>query len=155
MEEPTFHFVYTTTNHGPYKLEDKYLDFDARRDLPGVGDDILNRKDDNKGLATYKYCDKAIFDFVDAMKAKFPDSLFIVTGDHSNLFGEFNNTSFLHRDYTMREIRNTRILYATSRAFTNITTCIYRHASKHHANHHRGHRAKRVRILCSGAIRIR
>ena len=107
MDEPTFHFVYTTTNHGPYKLEDKYLDFDARRDLPGVGDDILNRKDSNKGLATYKYCDKAIFDFVDAMKAKFPDSLFIITGDHSNLFGEFNNTSFLHRDYTMREIRNT------------------------------------------------
>lgn len=95
MDEPTFHFVYTTTNHGPYKLEDKYLDFDARRDLPGVGDDILNRKDGNKGLATYKYCDKAIFDFVDAMKAKFPDSLFIVTGDPSNLFGEFNNTSFL------------------------------------------------------------
>ena len=107
MDEPTFHFVYTTTNHGPYKLEDKYLDFDAHRDLPGVGDDILNRKDGNKGLATYKYCDKAIFDFVDAMKAKFPDSLFIVTGDHSNLFGQFNNTSFLHRDYTMREIRNT------------------------------------------------
>ena len=75
--------------------------------MPGVGDDILNRKDGNKGLATYKYCDKVIFDFVDAMKAKFQDSLFIVTGDHSNLFGEFNNTSFLHRDYTMREIRNT------------------------------------------------
>ena len=41
MDEPTFHFVYTTTNHGPYKLEDKYLDFDAHRDLPGVGDDIF------------------------------------------------------------------------------------------------------------------
>ena len=33
--------------------------------------------------------------------------LFYLTGDHSNLFGQFNNTSFLHRDYTMCEIRNT------------------------------------------------
>lgn len=107
IDEPTFHFVYTTTNHGPYKLEDEYLDFDAKRDLSGVGDDILNRKNDNKGLATYKYCDKAIFDFVDAMKAKFPDSLFVVTGDHSSLFGVFNNTSFLHRDYNVRERFNT------------------------------------------------
>jgi arylsulfatase len=107
MDEPTFHFVYTTTNHGPYKLEDKNIDFDARRDLPGVKEDIINRKDDNKGLAMYKYCDKAIFDFVDTMKDKYPDSLFVVTGDHSALFGEFNNTSFLQRDYTVREKYNT------------------------------------------------
>lgn len=107
IHEPTFHFVYTTTNHGPYKLEDKYLDFDATRDLRGVGNDILNRKNLNKELATYKYCDKAIFDFVTRMKKKFPDSLFIVTGDHSSLFGELHNTSFLRRDYTVRERFNT------------------------------------------------
>lgn len=107
IHEPTFHYIYTTTNHGPYKLEDKYLDFDATRDLRGVGNDILNRKNLNKELATYKYCDKAIFDFVTRMKKKFPDSLFIVTGDHSSLFGELHNTSFLRRDYTVRERFNT------------------------------------------------
>lgn len=107
MDEPTFHFVYTTTNHGPYKLEDKDIDFNPKRDLHGVKEDIINRKDDNKGLAMYKYCDKAIFDFVDTMRDKYPDSLFVVTGDHSALFGEFNNTSFLQRDYTVREKYNT------------------------------------------------
>ena len=100
MDEPTFHFVYTTTNHGPYKLEDKDIDFNPKRDLHGVKEDIINRKDD-------KYCDKAIFDFVDTMRDKYPDSLFVVTGDHSALFGEFNNTSFLQRDYTVREKYNT------------------------------------------------
>ena len=41
------------------------------------------------------------------MKKKFPDSLFIVTGDHASLFGELHNTSFLRRDYTVRERFNT------------------------------------------------
>lgn len=108
IDESTFHFVYTTTNHGPYKLSDKPIDFDAHRDLPGVSEDILNRKKDNEGLAIYKYSDKAIFDFVERMKEKFPDSLFIVTGDHSSLIWRgINNTSFLQRDYTVRERFNT------------------------------------------------
>lgn len=130
IEEPTFHFVYTTTNHGPYKLPDTLLDFNAHRDLQGAGNDIVNRKADNKGLATYKYCDKAIFDFVDAMKARFPDSLFIVTGDHSALFGEFNNTSFLHRDYTVRERFNT-VCYMQHPEFSRdtFTTSIGTHLS--------------------------
>ena len=37
------------------------------------------------------------------MKKEFPDSLFVVTGDHSNLFGSLNNTSLIHRDYTLRD----------------------------------------------------
>ena len=37
------------------------------------------------------------------MKEAFPDSLFVVTGDHSNLFGSLNNTSLIQRDYTLRD----------------------------------------------------
>ena len=54
-------------------------------------------------MATYRYSDKAIFNFVNAMKEAFPDSLFVVTGDHSNLFGSLNNTSLIQRDYTLRD----------------------------------------------------
>ena len=57
----------------------------------------------NKELATYRYSDKALFRFVEAMKEAYPDSLFVVTGDHSNLFGSLNNTSLIHRDYTLRD----------------------------------------------------
>ena len=28
LEHPTFHFIYTTSNHGPYKMEDSLLDYD-------------------------------------------------------------------------------------------------------------------------------
>ena len=54
-------------------------------------------------MATYRYSDKAIFNFVNAMKEAFPNSLFVVTGDHSNLFGSLNNTSLIQRDYTLRD----------------------------------------------------
>ena len=101
--DPTFHFIYTTSNHGPYKMEDYLLDYDPEKVMPDVGKDLRSNKTRNKELATYRYSDKAIFTFVESMKKDFPDSLFIVTGDHSNLFGSLNNTSLIQRDYTLRD----------------------------------------------------
>ncbi len=103
IDIPTFHFIYTTSNHGPYKMEDSLLDYDPERVMPTVGDDLKKNKIRNKEFATYRYSDKAIFNFVKAMKKEFPDSLFVVTGDHSNLFGSLHNTSLIHRDYTLRD----------------------------------------------------
>ena len=103
IDEPTFHFIYTTSNHGPYKIEDSLLDYDPEKVMPDVGEDLRSNKTRNKELATYRYSDKATFNFVKSMKDAYPDSLFVVTGDHSNLFGSLNNTSLIHRDYTLRD----------------------------------------------------
>lgn len=103
IDEPTFHFIYTTSNHGPYKMEDSLLDYDPKKVMPDVGEDLRSNKTRNKELATYRYSDKAIFNFIKSMKDAYPDSLFVVTGDHSNLFGSLNNTSLIHRDYTLRD----------------------------------------------------
>ena len=103
IDIPTFHFIYTTSNHGPYKMEDDLLDYDPQKVMPNVGEDLHSNKTRNKELATYRYSDKAIFNFVKSMKDAYPDSLFVVTGDHSNLFGSLNNTSLIHRDYTLRD----------------------------------------------------
>ena len=103
IDEPTFHFIYTTSNHGPYKMEDSLLDYDPEKVMPDVGEDLRSNKTRNKELATYRYSDKAIFNFIKSMKDAYPDSLFVVTGDHSNLFGSLNNTSLIHRDYTLRD----------------------------------------------------
>ena len=103
IDEPTFHFIYTSSNHGPYKMEDSLLDYNPEKVMPDVGEDLRSNKTRNKELATYRYSDKAIFNFVKSMKDAYPDSLFVVTGDHSNLFGSLNNTSLIHRDYTLRD----------------------------------------------------
>ena len=92
IDEPTFHFIYTTSNHGPYKMEDSLLDYNPEKVMPDVGEDLRSNKTRNKELATYRYSDKAIFNFVKSMK-----------DDHSNLFGSLNNTSLIHRDYTLRD----------------------------------------------------
>ena len=103
IDEPTFHFIYTTSNHGPYKMEDSLLDYDPKKVMPAVEEDLRSNRTRNKELATYRYSDKALFRFVEAMKEAYPDSLFVVTGDHSNLFGSLNNTSLINRDYTLRD----------------------------------------------------
>ena len=103
IDKPTFHFIYTTSNHGPYKMEDSLLDYDPKKVMPAVEEDLRSNRTRNKELATYRYSDKALFRFVEVMKEVYPDSLFVVTGDHSNLFGSLNNTSLIHRDYTLRD----------------------------------------------------
>lgn len=84
-------------------MEDSLLDYNPERVMPTVGDDLKKNKTRNKEFATYRYSDKAIFNFVKAIKKEFPDSLFVVTGDYSNLFGSLNSTSLIHRDYTLRD----------------------------------------------------
>ena len=107
MQEPTFHFIYTTSNHGPYTIPDKVLNFDTETAMPNIGADIRRKRRRRKQLATYAYSARAIAKFIGDMKEAFPDSLFVVTGDHSNLFGDLANTSLIHRDYTLREVRCT------------------------------------------------
>ena len=104
INEPTFHFIYTTSNHGPYKMEDSLLDYDPEKVMPDVGEDLRSNKTRNKELATYRYSDKAIFTFVEAMKKAFPDSLFICNLVIIPIYlGLLNNTSLIRRDYTLRD----------------------------------------------------
>lgn len=109
IDQPSFHFIYTTTNHGPYTLPKNLIGYDPDDLLPDCGQDLKgkNKIDSIKSLGTFRYCDKAIFDFVNRMKAKYPDSLFIVTGDHSSLIGSLSNSSIMPRDYSLREKFNT------------------------------------------------
>ena len=37
LDHPTFHFIYTTSNHGPYKMEDSLLDYDPEQVMPNLG----------------------------------------------------------------------------------------------------------------------
>lgn len=81
---PSFHFIYTTSNHGPYLLPFEEYGFDAKRLTDcGVRKDSLKYR----GLACAWYADQALCRFIDEMQAAYPDSLFIVTGDHVG--GEF------------------------------------------------------------------
>lgn len=84
-EPPTVHLIMTTSNHPPYNLDlaREGYNIDAVREvlrkLPNVDDpDQLAIE-----LGHYWYMDKVITNFVRAVTEKFPESLFVITGDHA------------------------------------------------------------------------
>ena len=80
---PSFHFLYTTSNHGPYNMPFEEMGFDIERVMPEAPEAL--KKDDatRRKMGGVWYTDQALVHFIDTMKEAFPDSLFIVTGDHS------------------------------------------------------------------------
>lgn len=88
---PQFHFVYTTSNHGPYNMPMRELGFkeeEVLRDAPTVFHELggmLRRK-----LGGIWYSDSSLIKFMRQMRELYPDALFIVTGDHAGGLIESN-----------------------------------------------------------------
>ena len=83
---PVFHFLYTTSNHGPYNMPYEKYGFDLSRvmkDAPEVAARIARDKKVSRRIASIWYADQALIRFAERMKKDFPDSLIIITGDHS------------------------------------------------------------------------
>lgn len=79
---PSFHFLYTTSNHGPYRIPFEECGFDAARLNPKMGAVLRKKSLKYRGLGCAWYADWALCRFIAQMRTAFPDSLFIVTGDH-------------------------------------------------------------------------
>lgn len=85
-EEKVFHVVMTTTNHPPYTLDLPKLGFpkeEVRKHLPAT---IANTEANLQELGHIWYADKTTGEFVKQTEKLIPDSLFILTGDHSERF---------------------------------------------------------------------
>ena len=72
---PTFNVVLNTSNHAPYTI-----------DLETEGVTLSKPFDDdlNKRLAHHIYADREIARFVDTVRQKCPESLFVIVGDHAD-----------------------------------------------------------------------
>ncbi len=82
-EDPTLHFIYTTSNHGPYTIPVASYGYNVDTVMPDAPDAVRHHRMAQRKLGCYWYSDWALFKFVRDMQKKFPDSLFIVTGDHA------------------------------------------------------------------------
>ena len=84
-ESPTVHLIMTTTNHPPYNLDLEEEGFDFKTTLAEV--EKLPNVEDAKNLTNelghYWYMDKITTKFIREVIAEYPESLFIVTGDHA------------------------------------------------------------------------
>lgn len=84
-EPPTLHLVMTTTNHPPYNLDlaSEGYDLDAVTEALKKFPDVDDVNQLAIELGHYWYMDEVITNFIRAASEKFPESLFVVTGDHA------------------------------------------------------------------------
>ena len=75
-----FHFVYTTSNHGPYTIPIEKYGFEKEELLKKLPDYLNKYAED---IGTYAYCDYYLSHFIRYIQEIYEDSLIIVTGDHT------------------------------------------------------------------------
>ena len=82
-ERYEFHFLYTTSNHGPYNMPYDEYGADLDRIMPDAPAELKADKRTRRKMQGIWYADQALCTFIDRMREKYPDALFIVTGDHT------------------------------------------------------------------------
>ncbi|MCR5560011.1 MAG: LTA synthase family protein [Schwartzia sp.] len=100
---PAFHFLYTTSNHGPYLMPYDEYGFDIERVMPEAPQALKKDKATWRRMAGIWYADQALIGFVETMKEAYPDALFIVTGDHSAKLMPFEYGIIDRREPSLRD----------------------------------------------------
>ena len=80
---PELHFIYTTSNHGPYTIPVGDYGYHTEDIMPDAPKAVRRSLKVQKKLGCYWYTDWALFRFIRKMQSFFPDSLFVITGDHA------------------------------------------------------------------------
>ena len=84
-EPPTVHLIMTVSNHPPYDIDVAAEGFDLEN-ARAVAAKIPNVDDSDQlalELGHYYYMDKIVTNFVHETMARYPDSVFVITGDHA------------------------------------------------------------------------
>lgn len=100
---PELHFIYTTSNHGPYNIP--YEDYGIHeQDAVQLPLGRLQTGDmDMRRFTGILYADRAVADFVHDMREAYPDSLFVLTGDHASAVAPFDKGILPRNDSLLRE----------------------------------------------------
>ena len=102
-DEPQFHFIYTTSNHGPYNLPYHEYGLDIDKLMPEMPEKLRRDDVEARRFMGVCYADRCLMNFVKTMKAEYPDSLFIVTGDHAAAVLPFDKGVLPRREQMLRE----------------------------------------------------
>jgi phosphoglycerol transferase MdoB-like AlkP superfamily enzyme len=86
LKQKVFTFVLTTSNHAPYNLDVDKAGFNRKKVRENLPKSISNDETTLNQLGHIWYSDKCLGEFVDRTKNKYPDSLFVITGDHGERF---------------------------------------------------------------------
>lgn len=96
-EQPTFHMILTTSNHPPYTVNLESENFDGNKVNSGLPKRLKEDQEWINKLGHFWYADKVLANFVEEMYQKYPESLFIITGDHGDRVNLAANPSLYER----------------------------------------------------------
>lgn len=100
-DQPSFNMILTVSNHPPYSInleKEGFFNTTTYNNLPAVtkqNAELVTK------LGHFWYCDKALTEFIETVKAKYPDSLFIITGDHVGGNLQYVSNPTLFERYTV------------------------------------------------------
>lgn len=83
-EEPTLDVILTVSNHAPFTVDLAQEGFDADNILGGLPEKQRSDQELIKKLGHFWYADKVMSGFVGEMRQRYPNSLFLITGDHAD-----------------------------------------------------------------------
>ncbi|WP_425058707.1 LTA synthase family protein [Sporomusa carbonis] len=83
-DRPGFHVILTVSNHSPYTVDLKKEGFDEAVVAAGLPEKLRDDKELIKKLGHFWYADKMLAQFVEAARRQYPDSLFVIMGDHAD-----------------------------------------------------------------------
>ena len=85
-ETAGFHVILSASNHSPYTVDLKEEGFPAEYVREALPQAVKDDEELLTELGHYWYADKELFRFVNDAKKKFPDSIFIIVGDHADRY---------------------------------------------------------------------
>lgn len=95
--KPGLHVVLNVSNHSPYTVDLAKEGFDPSFVTAGLPDKLKNDQELIKKLGHFWYADKMLAQFVKEARSKYPDSLFIIVGDHADRLNLETNPSMFAR----------------------------------------------------------
>ena len=81
-EDASFNVILTVSNHSPYTVDLAAAGFNP--DLVEGPAEVKNDPELMKKLGHFWYADKMLAEFIETAEQKYPDSLFIIVGDHAD-----------------------------------------------------------------------
>ena len=95
--QPTFTMILNTSNHSPFNIDLAAKGFDAEMVRQALPENERGNEDLVRELGHYWYADKQASEFIKKMQAKYPDSLFIMIGDHADRYNIEKKPSMYER----------------------------------------------------------
>jgi phosphoglycerol transferase MdoB-like AlkP superfamily enzyme len=94
---PTFDVIMNISNHAPYTVDLENEGFNRESVIGGLPDNLKNDQELIKKLGHFWYADKVMSEFIAKMRQEYPDSLFIIVGDHADRLNIQLNPSLYER----------------------------------------------------------